>query len=74
MSSLGESGSKLMVRQFGPLADEVGQYLADGFRQWHWGRDNFEKVAELCEREKEARGIDENSLRKLEKCMHTEFI
>ena len=51
-----------MVRLFGPLFDEVGQYLADGFRQWRWRRDNFERVAERCEREKEAREIDENSL------------
>ncbi len=61
-SGLGESGNKLMLRLLGPLADEVGQYLADGFRQWRWRRENFEKVAERCETEKVARGIEDNSL------------
>ena len=61
-SGLGESGNKLILRLLGPLADEVGQYLADGFRQWRWRRKNFEKVAERCETEKVARGIEDNSL------------
>ena len=61
-SAFGASAGKLILRLFGPVADEVGQYLADGFRQWRWRRENFRKVAERCEREKEARGIDDNSL------------
>ena len=61
-STFGASAGKLVLRLFGPLADELGQYLADGFRQWRWRRDNFGSVAERCEMEKEARGIDDNSL------------
>ena len=61
-STFGASAGKLILRLFGPLADELGQYLADGFRQWRWRRDNFKRVAERCEIDKEARGIDDNSL------------
>ena len=61
-STFGASAGKLILRLFGPLADELGQYLADGFRQWRWRRENFRKVAERCEREQEARGIDDSSL------------
>ena len=61
-SAFSASAGKLILKLFGPLADEVGQYLADGFRQWRWRRDNFKKIAERCEREEEARGIDDNSL------------
>ena len=61
-STFGASAGKLILRLFGPLADELGQYLADGFRQWRWRRDNFKRVAERCGIEKEARGIDDNSL------------
>ncbi len=61
-SGFSASAGKLVLRLFGPVADEMGQYLADGFRQWRWRRDNFSKVADRCEMEKEARGIDDDSL------------
>lgn len=61
-SPLSPSGNKLISRLLGPLADEVGQYLADIFRQWRWRRENFEKIAERCEIEKEVRGIDDDLL------------
>ena len=61
-SAFGASAGKLILRLFGPLADEIGQYLADGFRQWRWRRDNFRRVAERCEKENEARGIDDDAL------------
>ena len=62
-SSLGISAGKLIERLFGPVSDEMGQYLADRFRQWRWRRDNFGKVADSYEREKAARGISDNSLK-----------
>ena len=61
-STFGASAGKLILRLFGPLSDELGQYLAEGFRQWRWRRENFRKVAERCDVEKEARRIDDNSL------------
>ena len=62
ISELGASAGKLILKLFGPLTDEVGQYLADNFRQWRWKRENFEKIAERHEAEKKARGIHEDSL------------
>ena len=61
-SRLGSSGRQLLTRLLGPLADEMGIYLADSFRQWRWRKENFEKVAQRCEMEKRARAIDDASL------------
>ena len=61
-SRLGTSGEQLLSRLLGPLADEVGVYLADNFRKWRWRMENFEKIAQRCEIEKEARAIDDKSL------------
>lgn len=61
-SRLGSSGRQLLTRLLGPLADEMGVYLADSFRQWRWRKENFEKVAQRCEMEKKARIIDDESL------------
>ena len=61
-STFGASAGKLILGLFGPLSDELGQYLAEGFRQWRWRRENFRKVAERCDVKKEARRIDDNSL------------
>ena len=59
---LGTSGKQLLSRLLGPVADEVGVYLADNFRKWRWRKENFEKVAQRCEIEKEARAIDDKSM------------
>lgn len=61
-SRLGSSGRQLLTRLLGPLADEMGIYLADSFRQWRWRKENFEKVAQRCEMEKKARIIDDELL------------
>lgn len=61
-SRLGSSGRQLLTRLLGPLADEMGIYLADSFRQWRWRKENFEKVAQRCEMEKKTRIIDDESL------------
>ena len=54
------STDPLLSRLLGPLADEMGEYIADGFRQWRWRRDNLRKIAEKCEMERKARNIDSN--------------
>ncbi len=61
-SRLGASGKQLLSRLLGPVADEVGIYLADNFRKWRWRKENFERIAQRCEVEKEARAIDDESL------------
>ena len=52
--------TELLSRLLGPLADEMGEYIADRFRRWRWRRDNLRKIAEKYEMERKARNIDSN--------------
>ena len=60
-SQLSKAAGQLLLRLFGPVTDEAGQFLVDIFRQWRWRRRNFEKIAQRCETQMKAEGIDDGS-------------